>query len=248
MIELSHITKTYGSGATATPVLTDVGFTVAAGEYVAIMGGSGTGKSTLMNLLGLLDRPSGGSYRLEGTEAAGLDDRARSRLRNRLLGFVFQQFHLLPGIDAARNVQLPLLYAERYPADAAERTRAALATVGLGDRMHHRPNQLSGGQQQRVAIARALIADPELILADEPTGNLDRRSGLEILALFQSLHAQGRTLVLVTHDQAVAEHASRILTVADGGIAEDRANPQPRDAAAELAALPEPTTDREVAS
>ena len=239
MIEVHGLGKTYSNGSVETPVLKDITFRVEAGEYVAIMGTSGTGKSTLMNILGCLDRPTGGHYRLDDTDVVTLDDEALSRLRNRKIGFVFQQFNLLERTTALKNVMLPLIYANPYPADAQERAERALTTVGLADRLHYKPSELSGGQQQRVAIARALINDPEMILADEPTGNLDRRSGLEALAVFKELHGQGRTILVVTHDQAVAEHADRIVMLKDGRIAEDRKVEQPRDAEAELAAMGE---------
>jgi len=237
MIELNDITRTYGNGAAATPVLKGISFTIDGGEYVAIMGTSGTGKSTLMNVLGLLDRASGGRYLLDGTDVTELDDKQLSRLRNKKLGFVFQQFHLLERTSARKNVLLPLIYAKEYPDDADERAQQALVTVGLADRVDYRPNELSGGQQQRVAIARALINDPELILADEPTGNLDRRSGLEVLDVFKRLHEQGRTILVVSHDQAVAEHANRVIVLEDGRVAEDRRVGQPRSARAELEQL-----------
>jgi putative ABC transport system ATP-binding protein len=237
MIELQEIEKTYGSGSVATHVLKDVSFRVEAGEYAAIMGASGTGKSTLMNILGCLDKPTGGRYLFEATDTAALDDDALSHFRNHKIGFVFQQFHLLERTTALKNVMLPLLYADKYPDDAEERGEKALAAVGLTDRMLYKPNQLSGGQQQRVAIARALINNPHLLLADEPTGNLDSRSGTEVLAVFKRLNRERRTIILVTHDPAVAEHANRIITLKDGKIADDRAVVQPRDADAELAAL-----------
>ena len=237
MIELNDITKTYGNGAVTTPVLRGVSFTIEQGEYVALMGTSGTGKSTLMNILGLLDRASDGRYLLDGTAVTELDDEQLSRLRNKKLGFVFQQFHLLERTSARKNVLLPLIYADHYADDAEQRGRDALTAVGLADRISYRPNELSGGQQQRVAIARALINDPELILADEPTGNLDRRSGLEVLAVFKNLHAQGRTIITVTHDESVAEHADRVIVLSDGQISEDRTVAEPRDAESELAEL-----------
>jgi len=237
MIELEGIEKTYGSGELATPVLKGITFQVAPGEYVAIMGASGTGKSTLMNILGCLDKPTAGHYHLDGTDMVNLDDDELSRLRNHKIGFVFQQFHLLPRATSLRNVLLPLIYAADYPEDSEELAAAALTTVGLADRIDYLPNQLSGGQQQRVAIARALIADPAMILADEPTGNLDSRSGAEVLAIFQRLHQQGRTIVIVTHDQDVARHADRIILMQNGQIAADRPVVSPCDAEAELRTL-----------
>ena len=230
MIELESIEKTYGNGSVATPVLREISFRVGGGEYVAIMGASGTGKSTLMNILGCLDKPTVGQYRLDGIDVVNLDDEALSHLRNEKIGFVFQQFHLLERTTALRNVMLPLIYTADYPEDAQQRAEAALAAVGLEDRTTYRPGELSGGQQQRVAIARALVTDPEMILADEPTGNLDSRSGLEVLAIFQRLHRKGRTVVLITHDEDVAEHAHRIILLKDGTVAEDRRVMQPRDA------------------
>jgi len=237
MIEVEGLAKTYTSGPIATPVLTDVSFRVESGELVAVMGASGTGKSTLMNILGCLDTPTGGRYRLAGVDVVELDDDALSRLRNRHIGFVFQQFHLLARASALRNVLLPLIYADDYPADAEGRARRTLAAVGLADRGGYRRGELAGGQQQRVAIARALVTDPSLLLADEPTGNLDRRAGLEILAIFQRLHQEGRTVVIVTHDQEVAEHAQRVIVLADGRVVEDRRVTAPTDARRELSEL-----------
>ena len=239
MIELEAIEKTYVAGSVETRVHKDVSVRIEAGEFVAIMGASGTGKSTLMNILGCLDKPTAGHYRLEGTDMVNLDDDALSHQRNHKIGFVFQQFHLLGRATSLRNVMLPLIYADQYPDDAKERGEKALASVGLSDRMTYKPSQLSGGEQQRVAIARALIQNPAILLADEPTGNLDRRSGLEVLAIFQQLHRQGRTILLVTHDEAVARHAQRILVLRDGTVAEDRPVSRPLDAKAELAAVPE---------
>jgi putative ABC transport system ATP-binding protein len=238
MIELEGIQKTYISGMVVTPVLKDISFRVQAGEFVAIMGASGTGKSTLMNILGCLDKPTSGNYQLDGMDMLSPDDDTISRLRNSKIGFIFQMFHLLERTSALRNVMLPLIYAPEYPEDACSRAEAALKAVGLADRMNHRASQLSGGQQQRVAIARALIRNPALLLADEPTGNLDRRSGLEILSIFQQLHRQGRTILLITHDETVAAHAQRILVLANGTISVDHGVAQPADAQAELAALP----------
>ena len=230
MIALAMIEKTYGSGNTATPVLKDISFRIEAGEYVALMGASGTGKSTLMNILGCLDKPTSGQYQLDGSDAVGLDDDAVSHLRNQKIGFVFQQFHLLERTTALKNVMLPLIYTEVYPEDAQERAEAALTAVGLQDRMSYLPNELSGGQQQRVAIARALITNPQIIFADEPTGNLDSKSGLEILAIFKRLHREGRTIIIVTHDEEVAQHADRTIVLKDGRIEHDRRVTHPRDA------------------
>jgi putative ABC transport system ATP-binding protein len=237
MIELASIEKTYTGAARPTPVLKGVSFHIQAGEYVAVMGASGTGKTTLMNLLGCLDRPTAGRYRLDGAEVGDLDDDALAHLRNRKIGFVFQQFHLLDRASALQNVLLPLIYADEYPDDARQRAENALAAVGLADRRDYTPSRLSGGQQQRVAIARALIMDPAIILADEPTGNLDRANGLEVLAVFQRLHRQGRTIILVTHDGDIARHAQRVIVLKDGTVAEDRPVEAPRDAEAELASL-----------
>jgi putative ABC transport system ATP-binding protein len=222
MIEVKKLGKTYLNGDVSTPVLKDISFHVGVGEYVAIMGTSGSGKTTLLNILGCLDSPTAGSYLVNGIEVAHLNDDELSRLRNRQIGFVFQLFNLLERVTLMDNVLLPLLYSEDYPVDAEERAKKILVSVGLEDRLRYRPNELSGGQQQRVAIARALVNDPSLILADEPTGNLDTQSGAEILAIFQSLNAEGRTIVMVTHDRVVAEHADRILQLEDGRIVEDR--------------------------
>ncbi len=230
MIELEDIEKTYGNASVTTCVLRGISFRLEPGEYVAIMGASGTGKSTLMNILGCLDKPTAGQYRLGGVDVVNLDDEDLSHLRNEKIGFVFQQFHLLQRTTALKNVILPLVYAGEYPEDADEKAEAALVAVGLADRVTYRPSELSGGQQQRVAIARALVTNPEMILADEPTGNLDTRSGLEVLAIFKRLHRQGGTIVLVTHDEEVAEHADRIIVLKDGAVAEDRRVAEPRDA------------------
>lgn len=237
MIELEGIEKTYTSGDVRTPVLKDVSFGIGPGEYVAIMGASGTGKSTLMNILGCLDKPTAGHYRLDGIDMVNLEDDELAHLRNHKIGFVFQQFHLLQRTTALKNVMLPLIYAEQYPDDAEDRAADALVTVGLSERIDYLPSQLSGGQQQRVAIARALITDPSIILADEPTGNLDSKSGAEVLAIFQRLHSQGRTIVVVTHDRDVAEHADRIIVMEDGRIAEEVSVAAPLDAEEELKSL-----------
>ena len=237
MIELEGIEKTYTQGEVVTRVLKDISFAIQPGQYVAIMGASGTGKSTLMNILGCLDKPTAGHYRLEGTDVVDLDDEGLSHVRNQKIGFVFQQFHLLQRTTALKNALLPLIYADHFPEEAEELAEQALTMVGLSDRIDYRPNQLSGGQQQRVAIARALINNPAILLADEPTGNLDSRSGVEVMAIFQRLHREGRTIITVTHDRQIAEHAQRVIVLADGQIAEDRMIEQPRDAEAELVAL-----------
>lgn len=237
MIELQSIEKTYTNGEVITPVLKEISFCIEPGEYVAIMGASGTGKSTLMNILGCLDKPTEGHYRLDEIDMVNLADDELSHLRNHKIGFVFQQFHLLQRTTALKNVMLPLIYADHYPEDAEERAAEALAIVGLADRMDYAPNQLSGGQQQRVAIARALINNPSIILADEPTGNLDSRSGAEVLAIFQRLHEQGRTIIIVTHGREVADHAERIIVMDDGRVAEEISVTTRRDAIEELNSL-----------
>lgn len=237
MLELIDITKTYHTDAIQTPVLRGISFTVRKGEFVAIMGASGTGKTTLMNILGCLDVPTSGKYLLDGVDVFQNDDDAMSAIRNQKIGFVFQQFHLLDRASALDNVLLPLTYADQYPPDAVAKGDAALRAVGLGDRMAYRPGQLSGGQQQRVAIARALITFPALILAYEPTGNLDRRSGLELIAILQKLNAEGRTILLITHDQTIAEHADRILELRDGRIDENQTGRPRLNAEQELLAL-----------
>ena len=237
MIEIEGIEKTYIIGDVTTPVLKNISFGVGPGEYAAIMGASGTGKSTLMNILGCLDKPTAGHYRLDEIDMVNLEDDELSHLRNHKIGFVFQQFHLLQRTTALKNVLLPLIYADDYPDDAEDRAAEVLATVGLSDRLDYSPSQLSGGQQQRVAIARALINNPSIILADEPTGNLDSRSGAEVLAIFQRLHSQGRIIVIVTHDRDVADHADRIIVMEDGQIAEEISVSAPRDAEEELKSL-----------
>ena len=220
-IEVDRLTKQYVVGGQRVVALDGVSLSVAAGSMVAIMGPSGSGKSTLMNLLGLLDTPTAGSYRIAGEEVAGLSDAARSRHRRERIGFIFQSFNLLPRKSALDNVAVPLMYAGVRRGERLRRARAILDQVGLSDRLSHRPTELSGGQQQRVAIARALVNEPALILADEPTGNLDSRTGREVLDLLRQLHASGRTLVIVTHDRAVAEHAERVITLVDGRVVSD---------------------------
>ncbi len=219
MIEIQGITKVYKLGDVEVRALDGVDLKVEAGEWVAIMGPSGSGKSTLMNVIGCLDQPTSGSYRLDGLEVARMNDEQLAGVRNRKIGFVFQGFNLLARTTALANVELPLVYAG-VP-NRLEKAKQALERVGLGDRLSHRPNELSGGQQQRVAIARALINDPAIILADEPTGNLDSKSGTEIMQLFAELHRQGMTLVMVTHDPDVAMQCKRIVHIKDGKIHQD---------------------------
>lgn len=219
MIELVNVERTYRKGAGTVQALAGVSLTIARGDFVAVVGPSGSGKSTLMNIIGLLDRPDAGVYRLDGVDGAALAPDQRAGMRNERIGFVFQAFHLLPNTTAVANVELPLIYSDRPW--ARDRGRRALERVGLADRAGHTPGELSGGQQQRVAIARALVLEPDLILADEPTGNLDSASGAEILALLRELNAAGRTVVIVTHDPEVSRHARRRITMADGRITSD---------------------------
>ena len=216
--ELIAVDKIYGSGDTAVHALDQLSLTVQRGDYLAVMGASGSGKSTAMNILGCLDRPSGGSYRLNGTPVETLNDDQLADLRNRELGFVFQQFHLLPQLSALDNVMLPMVYAGVPAAERRRRAEAALIRVGLAERLHNKPNQLSGGQQQRVAIARAIINQPALLLADEPTGALDSRTTEEVLAIFDELHRSGMTVVMVTHEDDVAARAEKIVRFRDGRI------------------------------
>lgn len=218
MIEIKNIKKTYTKASASTRVLLGITLSIQRGEYVAIMGASGCGKSTLMNIIGCLDKPTTGEVKLDGIDVYGLDDNALSALRNKNIGFVFQQFFLLERTTALNNVLLPLIYTDKYPEDAVQRAEKALADAGLEDRTEHYANELSGGEQQRVAVARALINDPDLILADEPTGNLDSESTTEILEIFARLNQQGRTIVVVTHDPEVAKNAQRILELKDGRI------------------------------
>ncbi|HYG22289.1 MAG TPA: ABC transporter ATP-binding protein [Verrucomicrobiae bacterium] len=221
LIRLDKISRRYQMGNETVHALREVTVEIKRGEYVAIMGPSGSGKSTLMNLIGCLDTPSAGSYVLNGVDVSMMEDNQLAEIRNREIGFVFQTFNLLPRSDALRNVELPLIYSGM---SAEERRRVALdalSHVGLADRVHHRPNELSGGQRQRVAIARALVNNPSILLADEPTGNLDSRTGAEILALFDQLWKQGHTIILVTHEEAVARQARRVLRIRDGLLASD---------------------------
>jgi len=216
IIKAENLVKTYQLGGQTVHALDDVSFTVDNGEMIAIRGPSGSGKSTLMNILGCLDRPTSGSYVLAGEDVSRLSNNNLAEIRSRRIGFVFQNFNLLPRITALENVELPLRYAGRH--DARHHAKEAVQLVGLADRMHHKPNELSGGQRQRVAIARALVNDPAMVLADEPTGALDSKTGEEILALFKDLNRQGRTILLVTHDAAVAAHCRREIYLHDGKI------------------------------
>jgi len=228
LLQLQNVTKVYSSGETAVRALRGVSLTIDRGDFVAVMGASGSGKSTLMNIIGCLDRPTSGRYLLNGRDVSGLSRDALAKLRNRTLGFVFQSFNLLPRTSALENVELPLIYAGVHRKEREKRAAEALAQVGLGDRIGHTPAQLSGGQQQRVAIARALVAKPRLIVGDEPTGNLDSRTSVEVMALFQALGRGGITVLLVTHEPDIAEHAARVLVVRDGKVVSDvRQTPKP---------------------
>jgi putative ABC transport system ATP-binding protein len=239
VIELTGIEKIYDTGAVRVHALRNVNLEIRRGEFVAIMGTSGSGKSTLMNILGCLDRPTAGCYRMEGVDISRLNKDQRADVRNRKLGFVFQGFNLLRRTTALENVELPLIYAGVPVAERVRRSRAALAIVGLAYREDNHPSQLSGGQQQRVAIARALVNNPSMLLADEPTGNLDTRTSLDVMSVFQNLNREsGITIVLVTHEPDIAEFASRVVTVRDGRIVSDHPVAWPRDAAADLEKLP----------
>jgi len=235
VIETQNLDKDYWLGAHVVHALRGVTVTIDTGELVAIMGPSGSGKSTLMSILGCLDTPTAGRYLLEGRDVSQLDDAALARVRNTKVGFVFQQFNLMPRMSAVANVELPLIYGERSPKDLRRLALEKLAAVGLGDRASHRPAQLSGGQQQRVAIARALVNDPVLFLADEPTGNLDTRTSVEIMAILQTLNRKGITIVLVTHEEDIARYTRRILRFRDGQLVEDEAVAAPIDARTVLA-------------
>jgi putative ABC transport system ATP-binding protein len=222
LIHIRDVEKTYDMGAAQVRALRGVSMGIERNEYVAIMGPSGSGKSTLMNILGCLDTPTAGEYELNDQPVSKLQDDELARIRNREIGFVFQTFNLLPRIDALRNVELPLIYSGMPSKRRRELAISALESVGLGDRMHHKPNELSGGQRQRVAIARALVNHPSIILADEPTGNLDSRTGEEIMELFDRLHEAGNTIILVTHEESVASHSHRVIRLHDGMVESDQ--------------------------
>lgn len=223
IINIEHIAKVYQVGSEEVHALRDVSLKINKNEYVAIMGPSGSGKSTLMNMLGCLDTPTSGIYDFKGISVSEMTDNELARIRNKEIGFVFQTFNLLARSDAVHNVELPLIYAGVPSTERKDRAKQALVDVGLGDRMHHKPNELSGGQRQRVAIARALVSNPAIILADEPTGNLDSKTGEEIMGLFHEIHEKGNTIILVTHEEYIAEHALRIVRLKDGLIEKDEA-------------------------
>ncbi len=221
VVEMHDITKVYGQGEAEVRAVDGISLTVEPGEYVAIMGASGSGKSTVMNIIGALDVATSGTYKIDGVDIGDLDDDALSLVRNRRIGFIFQAFNLIPRMSAASNVELPLMYRGVRRSERRRRALDALAKVGLADRSHHQPNELSGGQQQRVAVARALAMEPSLMLADEPTGNLDSRSTADVLDLLDDIHAEGKTIVIITHEDDVAERAGRVVTLRDGKVESD---------------------------
>jgi len=222
LCQLNKVKKIYSTGKVGFPALNGIDLTIEEGEYTAIMGPSGSGKSTLLNILGFLDTPTEGKYYYQGKDVSNLDDKELARLRNKEVGFVFQNFNLLPRLTAFSNVELPLIYSGMSGKERKKRVMAMLEKVGLKERAFHRPNELSGGEMQRVAIARALVNNPSLILADEPTGNLDTKSGSEIMKIFDQLAQEGRTIILVTHDPNIAAHARRLIRITDGMIIEDK--------------------------
>lgn len=222
VIQIRDLKKIYKMGSSVVKALNGVTFKVERNEYIAIMGPSGSGKSTLMNMIGCLDTPTSGEYYLNGSSVSQMDDNELASIRNREIGFVFQTFNLLPRVDCLQNVELPLIYSGMKSSERKDRARETLEKVGLGDRTHHKPNELSGGQRQRVAIARALVNKPSILLADEPTGNLDTKTGVEIMELFEELYRAGNTILLVTHEEDIAEHARRVIRLRDGVIESDR--------------------------
>ena len=224
LISLQGIKRHYDVGGEIVRALDGVDVAISSNEYISIMGPSGSGKSTLMNMIGCLDTPTSGTYEFEGELVHDMDDNQLASIRNRKIGFVFQSFNLLPKATALRNVEVPLIYANINRGDRIEQAKQSLEAVGLGDRIHHKPNELSGGQRQRVAIARALVNKPSIILADEPTGNLDSKSGVEIMKIFDDLYSQGNTIILVTHEEYIADHADRTIHIFDGRIKEDTGN------------------------
>lgn len=227
IIHIEHIARTYEMGGETVHALRDVSLDIHPNEYVALMGPSGSGKSTLMNILGCLDTPSSGVYTFKGLDVNEMSDDDLAEIRNKEIGFVFQTFNLLPRATALKNIELPLIYSGVSAEERKDRAIKALEDVGLGDRMLHRPNELSGGQRQRVAVARALVTKPSIILADEPTGNLDTKTGIEIMRLFQELWSKGNTVILVTHEEDIARHARRIIRIRDGKVESDTINPNP---------------------
>lgn len=237
MIRIENVTKEYSMGKIKVPALSGVDLVVPEGQFVAVMGPSGSGKSTLMNIIGCLDRPTSGTYYLNNTDVSKKSDNELAEIRNKHIGFIFQTFNLLPRTDALANVELPLIYRGLSPKLRREKAIAALEAVALSKRIRHRPNEMSGGEQQRVAIARALAGDPNLILADEPTGNLDTRAGEEVMVMFQQFNRRGITLILVTHDPDIARHADRIITLRDGKILGDEIVPEPLVAEEVLAGM-----------